>query len=94
MHCGRNGRDLREMVRITWVVADLASVPRLMQYVIFNIIACNTDGPEMSKEIPNGAASGCRTQRFVTTTKISDYAELSLTQCPSVSGPSRLNAVR
>lgn len=40
---GMPGPKVRDMMRITREVADLASVPRLMQYVIFNIITCNTD---------------------------------------------------
>lgn len=40
---GTPGPKLRDMFAVTRKVADLASVTRLLQHAIFNIIACNTD---------------------------------------------------
>ena len=37
------GPKLRDMMGMTRNIADLASVARLLQHVIFNVIACNTD---------------------------------------------------
>jgi len=42
-HTGVAGPKVRDLVAATRNVADLPSVGRLMQHVIFNIIACNTD---------------------------------------------------
>lgn len=42
-HTGTPGPKLRDMIGLTRQVADLASVGRLLQHVIFNVIACNTD---------------------------------------------------
>lgn len=42
-HTGTPGPKLRDMIGLTRQIADLASVPRLLQFVIFNVIACNTD---------------------------------------------------
>jgi serine/threonine-protein kinase HipA len=40
---GTPGPKLRDMFALTRRVADIASVNRLLQHVIFNVIACNTD---------------------------------------------------
>ncbi len=40
---GTPGPKVRDLVAVTRSVADLASVTRLLQVVVFNIIACNTD---------------------------------------------------
>lgn len=42
-HSGTPGAKLRDMFELTRQVADIASVTRLLQHVIFNVIACNTD---------------------------------------------------
>lgn len=40
---GTAGPKVRDMIEATRKVSDLRSIARLMDYVIFNIIACNTD---------------------------------------------------
>lgn len=40
---GTSGPKVRDMIAATREAGDLSSVLRLMEYVIFNIIACNTD---------------------------------------------------
>lgn len=42
-HSGTPGPKLRDMFGLTRQIADIASVTRLLQHVIFNVIACNTD---------------------------------------------------
>ena len=42
-HAGRPGPRLQDLFERTRQVADIASVRRLLQHVIFNVIACNTD---------------------------------------------------
>lgn len=42
-HTGTPGPKLRDMFALTRRVADIASINRLLQHVIFNVIACNTD---------------------------------------------------
>lgn len=41
-HSGTPGPKLRDMIGITRRIADIVSVTRLLQHVIFNVIACNT----------------------------------------------------
>lgn len=40
---GTPGPKLRDMIAITRRTADIVSVTRLLQHIIFNVLACNTD---------------------------------------------------
>lgn len=53
---GTPGPKLRDMFALTRQVADIASVNRLLQHVIFNVIACNTDAHAKNYSLKISAA--------------------------------------